>query len=418
MTRAGRLARATAVFVVAGAAVGAAQDAASPPRRYGDAPEELLPHRGTGEPYRRYFVDPPTFRGPHDGPVARQDRVAIGVIAPLTGEDADLGARMQNGIAMAVDEANAAGGLRPGMPFRTFVRDENLTWGAAGNAAVDLVCDEDAVALIGAFEDGASHVMTRVILKIETPMLNTAGTDPTLTEHNIPWLVRTRPDDRQTCYALAKRVIQTDCHERVAVFRANDRYARAGIAQFNDAARRLKHPVVLEERFESNDATWDAQIARIRGVAPDAIVVWGRSATAGRAVKALRAAGLTQPVYGPERLADDAFLRAAGDAADGVVCTYPFDPRAVGAAWTSFAERYRARFGREADPVAGYAYDGTRYLLQAIREAGPDRAAIRDRLFACGSYDGVTGPARFDASHNDVVPSVFGRVEHGKFVLE
>jgi len=418
VTRRGTIARAAALFVVAGAAASSAQDA-KPPERYGDTPEELLPHRQAGEPYARLFKEAPVFRGPgRDLPEPQGlDAVKIGVLAPLTGEDAALGARMQEGVALAIDEANAAGGLRPGLPFRTIVRDENLTWGAAGNAAVDLTYDDGVWAFLGAFEDSASHVMTRVILKLETPMVNTAGTDPTLTEHAIPWLVRVRPDDRQTCYALARRIVETDRRARIAVFRANDRYARAGIAEFTDAVRRLGHPVLLEERFETKDTSWTAQIERLRGVRPDAIVVWGRAATAGRAVKALRAAGLTQPVYGPERLADAAFVEAAGDAADGVVFTYPYDPRRGDPAWVSFVARYRARFGRDPDPPASYAYDGTRYLLQAIREAGLNRARIREHLFA-DTFDGVTGPAHFDSTHNNVVPSIFGHVEHGKALLE
>jgi branched-chain amino acid transport system substrate-binding protein len=416
MTRGGAVLRAAALFVVAGAAATWAQDSS----RYGATPEELVPHRQAGEPHARYFTEPLEFRGPgRELPDPEGlDEVRIGVIAPLTGEDVALGARMQEGIALAIDEANAAGGMRPGLPFRTIVKDENLAWGAAGDAAVKLVHDDGVWAFLGAFEDSASHVLTRVILKLETPMVNTAGTDPTLTEHMIPWLVRVRPDDRQTCYALARRVVQTDGHERIAVFRANDRYARAGIGEFTDALRRLGRPVLLEERFEAKDTAWPSQIERLRGVKPDAIVVWGRAATVGRAVKALRDAGLTQPVYGPERLADPAFAAAAGAAAEGVVFTYPYDTRRKDAEWTSFVERFRARFGRDPDPFAAYAYDGARDLVAAIREAGLNRVKIRERLFGHQGAAFVTGPARFDLTHNNVLPPLFGHVHEGQAVLE
>jgi branched-chain amino acid transport system substrate-binding protein len=420
VTRSGAVLRAAAVFVFAGAALSTAQDGAAPEPRYGDTPEALLPHRGFGEPARRFFREAPAFRGPgvFAESAATKDAVRLGVIAPLSGEDVELGRRMQDGIALAVEEANAAGGYAAGVPFEVLVRDENKSWGAAGDAAVDLVTNEGVAALVGAFEDGASHVMTRVILKLEVPMVNTAGTDPTLTEHMIPWLVRVRPDDRQTCYALARRIVETDRRERIVVFRANDRYARAGIGEFNDAVRRLRRPVLLEERWLASERSWPSQIERLRAARPDAIVVWGRAAQAGRVVRALRDAGLTQPVYGPERLADEAFARAAGGAAEGAVCTYPFDTRRTDPAWTSFVGRFRARFGRDPDPVASYAYDGVAYLVRAIREAGTDRAKIRDRLFAPATFDGVTGTARFDVTHNNVRPPLFGHVEHGKFILE
>src|SRR6185503_7829574 len=110
-------------------------------KNYGGTPSELVPHRDAGEPCRRFFATPPEFRGPgRETPEpAGLDSVRIGVIAPLTGEDQPRGERLLEGIALAIDEGNAAGGFREGMPFRTLVRDENLTWGAAGNAAVDLV---------------------------------------------------------------------------------------------------------------------------------------------------------------------------------------------------------------------------------------------------------------------------------------
>ena len=420
MTRRGAAVRAAAVFVLAGAVATSAQDQAGAPARYGDTPEELLPHRAFGEPARRFFVEAPTFRGPgaFAEEAVRKDAVRLGVIAPLTGDDVELGRRMLDGVTLAVEDANAAGGFAPGVPFQITVRDENKSWGAAGDAAVDMVTNDGVVALVGAFEDSASHVMTRVILKLEVPMMNTAGTDPTLTEHMIPWLVRMRPDDRQTCYALARRIVEKDHRERIVVFRANDRYARAGIVEFNDAVRRLRRPVLLEERYLASETSWPAQIERIRAARPDAIVVWSRAAMAGRVVRALRDAGLTQPIYGPERLADDAFVRAAGDGAEGVVCTYPYDPRRTDAAWAAFGERFRARFGHEPDPFASYAYDGVTYLAQAIREAGLDRTKIRDRLLAHSTFAGVTGVARFDTTHNNVVPPLFGHVEHGKFVLE
>jgi branched-chain amino acid transport system substrate-binding protein len=385
-----------------------AQDTAPrEPEKHGATPERLRPFGGVGEPYKRFFVDPPEFRGPgREDPEPQVDEVRIGVIAPLAGPERVPGKRMVNGITLAVEEANAAGGYKKDVPFKILVRDETSAWGAAADAGVELLYDHGVWALVGGLADEASHVLTRVLLKLEVPNLNVGGSDPTLTEHMIPWVVRTRPDDRQNGYRLAKKVFEEDGHRRVAMLRANDRYGRVGTVEFKDAARRLGRPILLETRYVDGESDWKARMERLRAVRPDAIVVWGRAVPTGHAVKALRDAGLKVPVYGPDRLLDPDFLKAAGKAAEGVVFTHPFDPKRDRESWKAFRDRYRARFGEEPEAMA------------AIRDAGLNRPLIRDRLYAKASFQGVAGTVRFDASRNNVSPMFLGRVEKGEFVLE
>lgn len=408
------------LLVLAALAPLAAQTPAEPPEEaYGQTPERLQPYRGAGEPYGVFLREPPQFRGPgRDEPEPPlPDEIRLGVLLPATGLDVEEGLRMRRGVDLALAEANAEGGYE-GSPFVALYRDESRAWGASGNAAVELVFDQGVWAIVGALEDNASHVMSRLLLKIETPVVNTGGTDPTLTEHLVPWMVRVRPDDRQTGYRLARRVFEEDGREKVAVFRANDRYARMGITEFNDAARRLHRPIALEIRFENHDSAWPNQIERLRTVDPDAIVLWGRAAATGRVLAALREAGLDQPVYGPDRLLDPAFLDGAARHAEGVIATCAFDPNGGGERWDGFRRRYREAHGEDPDAVAAFAYDGTRYLVQAIREGGLNRVRIRDRLFAHQEWRGVTGTVRFDATWNNVSPMRLCRVSDGRFVLE
>jgi branched-chain amino acid transport system substrate-binding protein len=386
---------------------------------YGDTPGRLVPYRGAGGPARRFFTDVPAFRGPgREDPAPERSALRIGVVTALSGPDRVPGLRMLRGVEMAVAEANAAGGFgERKLPFEVVAVDEGVQWGQAGDAAVDLVTRHDVLAIVGAYEDANSHVLTRVILKLQVPEVITAGVDPTLTEHRIPWLVRVRPDDRQTGYRLARKVFEEDGRSRVVLFRSNDRYGRAGVQEFVDAARRLGHPVPLEVRFEAQEGDFAARLERIRAAGPDAIVMWGRPGPAGTAVRALRGAGIAAPVYAADRIVDGAFLDAAGAAAEGVVFTYPMDPRTGGPGWPAFQARWRAQHGEEPDATAAYAYDGARMVVEAIRHAGPNRARVRDELYREPTFDGVTGTIRFDLTRNAVREPILGRVREGRFVF-
>jgi branched-chain amino acid transport system substrate-binding protein len=375
-----------------------------PQPRYGETPEEILPFKGAGEPYALFFTEAPTFRGPGRelAEPPGLDSVKLGALLPEKGVDRPLGESFRNGVGLAVSEANAAGGFDDRLPFEVLFRDEAAAWGAAANAAVELTFDHGVWGIVGAVEDNASHVMSRVLLKVEVPVVNTSGTDPTLTEHMVPWMIRMRPDDRRNGYRLAQKIFAEDGRRRVAVFRANSRYARMGVREFVDSARRLHHPILLEVRFEPGDVEFDLQIERLRAVEPDAILVWGRPEVAGRVVAAIREAGLEQAIYGPDRLFDPSFFGEAGRWADGVVVTRPFIPETAGPRWREFEAVYREAFGSGPDEVAAYAYDGTVYLIEAIRAAGLNRVRIRERLFEPETFEGVTGSIRFDRTQNNV----------------
>jgi branched-chain amino acid transport system substrate-binding protein len=396
-----------------------AQEAPPAHERYGGTPEEVAPFRDV-EPARRFFIEPQIFRGPgrEDPPPPDPERVVIGLVTPLDGYDAVAGSRIRRAVELAVERANAEGGFGPkGIPFAVAVRDEGARWGQAADAMEDLVEVDGAWAVMGGYEDANSHVLSRVVLKIQVPLVNTAGLDPTLTEHNIPWVLRNRPDDRQAALRLLRKVFTEDGRKRAVLFRANDRYGRTGVKEFTDAARRAGHPIPLETRFEPQEDDWAARLERIRAAKPDAVVIWGRPGPAGAALRALREGGIDLPCYGTDRLVDPRFLAAAGPAAEGFVVAYPFDPAAGGAAFESFRAAYAGRTGEEPSADAAYAYDGARMIVEAIRKAGLNRPRIMDALNAITTWTGVTGTARFDVTMNNVSKATLGRVDHGRFVL-
>ncbi|HVO50253.1 MAG TPA: ABC transporter substrate-binding protein [Thermoanaerobaculia bacterium] len=389
------------------------------PPRYANAPEELVPYRRV-EPYQKYFTEPLPFYGPGrdypDPPGLKTLRVGLLAPSPASA-DAARGAMMRRSVEMAVDEANAS--AKPGeLPFELVVREDSPLWGSAANILVDLAFTDECLAVVGSIDSTATHVALRVALKAEIFMVNTGSCDQTVTETFIPWLMRTWPDDRQHGYRLAELVVKEQGHRRVALLRTNDRNGRVGVKTFVDSVRRLGHPVLQEMRFLPGAQSFDTQVSRIKAAGPDAVVLWGEPEDAGHAAAALRKAGVTVPLYGPERVFGPALLAAAAGAAEGMTITYPFDPTRTDPAWTAFVGRFRKRAGTDPDAFAAYAYDGARILLRAIRTAGPNRFRIRDAVAAVRTYDGVTGRLVFDPTFNNLAPLTLVRVKGDAFTFE
>ena len=391
---------------------------------YARTPEDVLPYRNFQEPYHRFFRSVSEFRGTgrDDVSSAPPATVRIGFLGPVgSAPDSDVGQQMLEGVRLAIEEANAEGGYK-GIPFELVVRPDSGLWGASSIEWVGFSYVDNVLAVIGSIDGANTHVALRVTLKTKVPIVNTGGTDPTLTDTNLPWILRCVADDRQQGYALAHHIFRECGITKVAALRVNDRHGRFGIAKFRDAARRLGHPLRVEVRWKRGDRDFSAQLQRIAESGAEAIVLWGNASDAAAAVRAIRrwneanpGAPLPERVFGCDRLASQTFLAEAGAAAEGVVATATHDPTRDDPQLTTFVNAFTARSGHEPEAYAAHGYDGANILVAAIRKAGLNRVRIRDALYEYKHFDGVTGPIEFDSTLNDVSPVYLATVQNGKF---
>ena len=390
--------------------------------KYGKTPDKLFPYQNFQKAYKYHFVEPVQFYGAGREKAEPTDieEVRIGFLGPLEGSPlVPLGKQMLNGAKLALEEANARGGYND-LPYTLMVHNDVGLWGAAANEVVKM--DEEGVwAWLGSIDDIVSHVALRATLKMEIMMVNTGDPDPTFTETNIPWAIRVISDDRQSGYALATHIFEEKHHERVAVIRANSRYGRVGIMEYSGAAVRLGHPMMIEERFNEGETDFSMQLENIKRVTPDAILIWANAKESALVLKQIREMGMQQPVYASDRAVSNEFLSIAGEFAEGIVSTSPYNPSADSKKLMTFQQAYKKRFNLEADVYAAHAYDGMNLILAAIEKVGLNRVLIRDvltDLHSFQNYNGVTGEIVFDESWNDIGQIWMAEVKNGKFVFK
>ncbi len=400
---------------------------------YAGEPEDLQPYAKFSQPYDVNYTQPNRYFGAgRDIPDPTDiSEVRIGFIGPIAKQaDQVFGLRMLHGAQLAIDEANARGGYG-GKPFRLMVHDDYnnwqrgseygperptdpAIWGSASDEAVKMAYDEKDWAIFGSINSESTHIILRVALRAEIPVVNSASTDPTIPETYIPWYFTDIQDDRVQCYTLARRIFTELGLKRVALLRVNDRYGRLGVIKFRDAARRLGHPVVIEQKFLPGDTDFRRSLRIIQESRADAIVVWGDEDDAAGILLQMRELGMKQRVFGSYRTLGDELLTQAGPAAEGFEAVYPYDPTRTDPKWTGFEQRFEAQFNEKPEPFAALAYDAMNALLESICRAGLNRARIHDALSQIYRYDGVTGPMVFDPNNKNVSPMVLGTVRDGK----
>ncbi len=401
---------------------------------YAGAPEDLRPYGKFTTPYYEHYTNLVEYNGAArevpDGDLKSLDEIRVGFLAPLYDHpEQALGKRMLNGAQLAIDEANAAGGYC-GKPFRLLVHNDydnwqnsrtaqpgvdrpSAIWGSASNDAVRMIYDDKVWAMFGSISGETTHIALRLTLKAETPLVNSASTDPTIPETIIPWYFTDLQDDRVQGYTLARHIYTELGLKRVALLRVNDRYGRFGVIKFRDASRRLGHPVVIEQKFLPGDTDFRRQLSVIRDSSVDAIVLWSDIPYAAGILKQMQEMGMKQRVFGSHRTIGDELVQLAGPAAEGFEAVYPYDPSQRTQKWLNFTQHFEAAYHEKPEHFSALAYDAMQVLLQSICRAGLNRGRIRDVLTGIETYDGATGHMVFDPNCKNVSPMFLASVHDG-----
>src|SRR4051812_5470102 len=399
---------------------------------YAGEPADLSPYAKFAAPYDLNYTHPNIYSGAgRDLPEPKNiTEVRIGFFGPIEhNPDAVFGQRMLHGAQMAVDEANANGGYG-GKPFRLMLHndydnwqakavygDDRPTdpaiWGSASNETVKMVYDDQDWAIFGSISSEATHIALRVALRAEIPIVNSASTDPTIPETYIPWYFTDLQDDRVQCLTLARHIFTELGFKRVAILRVNNRYGRFGVLKLRDAARRLGHPIVIEQKYLPGDADFTRQLQVIQSSRTDAIVLWADEAETANILKQMQKLGMKQRVFGAYRTLGPELLAQAGTAAEGFEAVFPYDPTRNDPTWLDFNNRFEKKFHQKPEVFASLAYDAMNALLNSICKAGLNRARIHDALANIEQYDGVTGRMVFDPNQKNVAPMYLGTVHNG-----
>ncbi len=399
---------------------------------YAGEPKDMSPYEKFAQPYDLNYTHPNIFTGAgRDLPEPKNlTEVRIGFFGPIEHTpDEVFGQRMLHGAQLAIEEANANGGYG-GKPFRLMLHndydnwqakavygDDRPTdptiWGSPSNEAIKMVYDDEDWAIFGSISSESTHIVLRVALKAEIPIVNSASTDPTIPETYIPWFFTDLQDDRVQGLTLARRIYTELGMKRVALLRVNNRYGRFGVLKFRDVSRRLGHPVVIEQKFMPGDSDYSRELKIIQASRTDAIVLWADEAEAAGILTQMRALGMKQRVFGAYRTLGPELLAKAGPAAEGFEAVFPYDPTRKDPRWIAFNQRFEVRFHEKPEQFASLAYDAMNALLDSICKAGLNRARIHDALADIEEYDGVTAHMIFDPNQKNVASMYLGTVHNG-----
>jgi branched-chain amino acid transport system substrate-binding protein len=340
--------------------------------------------------------------------------VTIAHAGPLTGSIAHLGKDDENGVALAIEQANAKHLVIGGKPV-TFkmVSEDDQADPKTGTTVAQKLVDAKVAAVVGHLNSGVTIPASEIYNKAGIPVISGSATNPTLTERGLKTVFRTVGRDDQQGPAIAAYIAGELKAKKVALVDDKTAYGEGLANEVEKALKAAKVTIVGRERTTDKETDFKAVLTKIKSKKPDVVFHGGMDATGGPMLKQARELGIKAVFAFGDGACTDEMSKLAGTAAEGMACSQAGLPAV--AASKEFRDAFNAKFG-EIKQYAPYFYDGTMAIIEAMKKANSvDPAKFTPEMFNI-SFQGATGKVEFDAKgdRKDAEMTIFRMGKDGK----
>lgn len=340
----------------------------------------------------------PAAQAPAPAPAPVVAVIKVGHVAPLTGGIAHLGKDNEQGARLAVDEINAAGGLKLGdQTYKLeLVPEDDKADPKEGTIAAQKLVDAGVVAVVGHLNSGTSIPASKIYSDASVTQISPSATNPKYTEQGFKTTFRVVANDNQQGAVLANYAKDALKAKTVAIIDDRTAYGQGLADVFEKVAKEGGVKVVTREFTNDKATDFNAILTKIKAGKPDVIMYGGMDATAGPMAKQMKQLGIKSVLLAGDGVCSPEFIKLAGDAADVLHCSMAGEAVEKLAKGEEFKQKYKAKFNQDVQVYSPYSYDAVYVIADALTRAGkPDRAAVTGAMPAT-NYPGLTGTIAFD----------------------
>ena len=339
------------------------------------------------------------------------DAIRITSIQELSGTGATAGTNFKNGMALAIKEIIASGGVLGQKIDATFA-DTQSNPGVAKGLAQKAV-DDDVFAVFGPGFSGSILVSMSETRRAKIPNF-TGGEAASVTLQGNPYVFRTSFGQQTSMPKAARYMVQNLKAKTVAVIYVNNDFGKGGrdmITKYLDA---MGAKVVADISTDPGKLDFSAPVLQAKQSNADVIFVYTNEEEAARCLRELKKQGVTKPIFGETVLTGQKVIELAGDAANGAQAHIGLSVDAPVPTMRAFRARFEKAFGYIPDHNGIKGYTSVYVMKAGIEKVGKvDRAAFAKAMqglsVSAAKHPGVL----MDVSYNDK-----GDLDRESFIVE
>jgi branched-chain amino acid transport system substrate-binding protein len=323
--------------------------------------------------------------------------VKIGFAAPMTGANAGYGKDLENGVRLAIEEANAQK-IKIGDKVAQFqiVSQDDQADPRIGVQVAQKLVDAGVSVVVGHFNSGTTIPASQVYEQAGIPVIDPAATNPIITGRGFANTFMVISTDAQNAGNAGVYAVEVSKAKRIAIIDDRTAFGQGEADEFEKAVKAHGGNIVAREYTDNHAVDFSTQITKIKAANADLIFFGGLDTQAAGFARRMKQLGVTAQLVGGGGVEDPEFIKLAGDAAEGVMAWEYGRPLAQLPGGKDFSAKFKKRFGGEILSYAPFGYDGAWAAIKAMQQAKSTSPADYRPVLKAIDFEGVTGKISFD----------------------
>lgn len=344
---------------------------------------------------------------------ATAETLKIGMMGPLTGPYAADGNDIANGVRVAIEVINEAGGIEGFDTIELITKDTACDPKQAVAAANNLINDE-VVGVVGAYCSSSTIPASETLAEEDILMLTPASTNEMVTDRGLPYMFRVCGRDDDQAPAAVRFMKEALGAKTVFIVDDKTTYSQGLADGVAASSKEMGLEVLAHEHVNQGDKDFSAILTKAKAAAPDVLYMSLQNHSSGSlmAIQANRM-GLDAAILSQDAMFHPNFINVAKEAAEGVYVTFGYTDEST-EAYKQFADKFSAQYG-DIGAYAIYAYDAATVLLNGIKQAGStDPAKIKEAIMAM-DFQGASKQIKFNEKGDSGSSYIAFKIENGEY---
>jgi branched-chain amino acid transport system substrate-binding protein len=306
------------------------------------------------------------------------DPIKIGVSGPFTGGSSSMGVSMRDGVRLAVEEINKAGGVL-GRQLLLVERDDEAKNERGVQIAQELINKEKVAVTVGFINTGVALASQRFYQEAKIPVMNNVATGSLVThqfdDQPENYIFRNAAHDSIQAPMIVEEAITRRKFKKVAILADSTNYGQLGRDDLEKALALKGIKAVAVEKFNVKDVDMTPQLLKAKEAGAEAVLTYGIGPELAQIANGMTKLGWKVPMIGSWTLSMANFIDNAGPGGEGARMPQTFVQEPTTPKRQTFIVNYLKTFkpknSRIDSPVsAAQGYDSIYLLAAAIKQAG------------------------------------------------
>lgn len=322
--------------------------------------------------------------------------IKVGVVLPLTGEQAKFGEIEKNSLLMGLDEINKAGGVN-GRMIELLIEDDTGKPDVGRSAVEKLISQDKVVALTGGYSSSVTYAVCAVAQQRKIPFLVCTGSSDKITEQGWDYVFRIAPPVSEYPKALNSFLAEIVKPQSVAILHENSLFGQSGAKEFAEQCENSGIKVLMKDGYEAGAVDFKPLLIKVKAAKPDLVYMISYVMDAALLMRQSKELNFNPKLFvgGGAGFTLPEFANNAGDAAELVFSADLWSAQLPYPGAKEYSENFQKRFGSATEYHGAEAYASIYVIADALKRAKETTpAAVRDSL---ASTDMMTafGPVKF-----------------------